>query len=581
MKSKLPSSAWGHAILHVAALIRLRPSASHKYSPLQLVSGREPSLSHLKVFGCGVYVPISPPQRTKMGPQRRLGIYVGFNSPSIIKYLEPLTGDVFTARFADCQFDETMFPILGGENKKLDKQDVTWNASQISFLDPRSGQCELEVQKIIHLQRIANELPDAFTDAKRVTKSYIPALNAPSRIDIPETLDESNVRRKRGRPVGSKDTNPRRRKEQNITRKVQEVVINKIPKEINNNTEYVDKSLEDDHVPNEYEISINFVQNGTTWNRNKTRVDEIFAYAIASEIIKGFSRTIATYFRFCSILLTRIGRDAVLYVESLIESIMGALAFKVIGSMKKIEFEGDDGQNGSSMKEAHLKSTVSTSIQSLTNFHLECRQAVNVRHHRVGETEEPAIYRINDDLEYFVEIYEWSGSSWEPYVANDVQVQFYMMSPYVLKTMSTDKKGLYLASFKVPDVYGVFQFKVEYQRLGYTSLSLAKQIPVRPFRHNEYERFILTAFPYYGASFSTVLSHFLENLDKLEDGKGLDVFENEPHVPEELFGLDNVVLLAHVGSGTVETRNAMADLVLGNLQAHFNKKPLSPPVVQV
>ncbi|GJY03711.1 dolichyl-diphosphooligosaccharide--protein glycosyltransferase 48 kDa subunit, partial [Tanacetum coccineum] len=120
-------------------------------------------------------------------------------------------------------------------------------------------------------------------------------------------------------------------------------------------------------------------------------------------------------------------------------------------------------------------STVSTSIQSLTNFHLECRQAVNVRHHRVGETEEPAIYRINDDLEYLVEIYEWSGSSWEPYVAYDVQVQFYMMSPYVLKTMSTDKKGLYLASFKVTDVYDVFQFKVEYQRLGYTSLSLAKQ----------------------------------------------------------------------------------------------------------
>ncbi|KAL0462079.1 UNVERIFIED_CONTAM: Dolichyl-diphosphooligosaccharide--protein glycosyltransferase subunit [Sesamum latifolium] len=36
-------------------------------------------------------------------------------------------------------------------------------------------------------------------------------------------------------------------------------------------------------------------------------------------------------------------------------------------------------------------------------------------------------------------------------------------------------KGLYHTSFKVPDVYGVFQFKVEYQRLGYTSLSLAKQ----------------------------------------------------------------------------------------------------------
>lgn len=37
-------------------------------------------------------------------------------------------------------------------------------------------------------------------------------------------------------------------------------------------------------------------------------------------------------------------------------------------------------------------------------------------------------------------------------------------------------QGRYFTSFKVPDVYGVFQFKVEYQRLGYTSLSLSKQV---------------------------------------------------------------------------------------------------------
>ncbi|XP_027344563.1 hydroxyphenylpyruvate reductase-like isoform X2 [Abrus precatorius] len=62
-------------------------------------------------------------------------------------------------------------------------------------------------------------------------------------------------------------------------------------------------------------------------------------------------------------------------------------------------------------------------------------------------------------------------------------------------------------------------------------------------------------------------------------GAGIDVFENEPHVPEELFGLENVVLLPHVGSGTVETRTAMADLVLGNLEAHFLGKPLLTPLV--
>lgn len=62
-------------------------------------------------------------------------------------------------------------------------------------------------------------------------------------------------------------------------------------------------------------------------------------------------------------------------------------------------------------------------------------------------------------------------------------------------------------------------------------------------------------------------------------GAGLDVFEKEPEVPEQLFSLDNVVLLPHVGSGTVETRNVMADLVIGNLEAHFLNKPLLTPVV--
>ncbi|KAL2905614.1 Dolichyl-diphosphooligosaccharide--protein glycosyltransferase 48 kDa subunit [Bienertia sinuspersici] len=138
-------------------------------------------------------------------------------------------------------------------------------------------------------------------------------------------------------------------------------------------------------------------------------------------------------------------------------------------------------------------------------------KAVNIRHHRLGETNEPSIYRINDDLEFSVEIYEWSGTRWEPYVADDVQVQFYMMSPYVLKTLSNDKKGLYYTSFKVPDVYGVFQFKVEYQRLVIQAYLCQNRnlIPVRPFKHDEYERFIPVAFPYYGGSFSMMAAFFI------------------------------------------------------------------------
>jgi transposase InsO family protein len=68
MKTKLPISVWGHAILHAASLVRIRPTAYHKYSPLQLVFGQQPNIFHFRIFGCAVYVPISPPQRTKMGP---------------------------------------------------------------------------------------------------------------------------------------------------------------------------------------------------------------------------------------------------------------------------------------------------------------------------------------------------------------------------------------------------------------------------------------------------------------------------------------------------------------------------------
>ncbi len=54
-------------------------------------------------------------------------------------------------------------------------------------------------------------------------------------------------------------------------------------------------------------------------------------------------------------------------------------------------------------------------------------------------------------------------------------------------------------------------------------------------------------------------------------GAGLDVFENEPQVPQALMALDNVVLLPHIASGTHETRQAMADLVLTNLHSFFDK----------
>ena len=61
-------------------------------------------------------------------------------------------------------------------------------------------------------------------------------------------------------------------------------------------------------------------------------------------------------------------------------------------------------------------------------------------------------------------------------------------------------------------------------------------------------------------------------------GAALDVFENEPDVPQALRELDNVVLTPHIGSATAQTRRAMAELAFANLDAKLNGRALLTPV---
>lgn len=73
-------------------------------------------------------------------------------------------------------------------------------------------------------------------------------------------------------------------------------------------------------------------------------------------------------------------------------------------------------------------------------------------------------------------------------------------------------------------------------------------------------------------------------VDALKNGTiaaaGLDVFADEPRVPEELIAMRNVSLLPHVASASVATRNAMADLVVDNLKAWFGNEPVLTPVAE-
>ena len=72
------------------------------------------------------------------------------------------------------------------------------------------------------------------------------------------------------------------------------------------------------------------------------------------------------------------------------------------------------------------------------------------------------------------------------------------------------------------------------------------------------------------------LIHALQN--KIICGAGLDVFENEPNVPDDLMNLDNVILTPHIGSATVETRYDMGKLVYDNVVQMLTENSTISPV---
>ena len=196
LSSKLPTTAWGHAVIHAGQLIRYRPTSNNEYSPHQLLTSFPPNVSHLRVFGCAVFVPIPPSQRDKMGPQRQLGIYVGFDSTSIIRYLNPNTGDLFRGRLADCHFDETVFPSLGGDS--IERRELKFTGQESTMNDVATA--DTEVKKLIHLHTVAQLAPDAFNDTRDMLRSTSkPILNIPSR-----TLPTATQTKKRGRPSSLK-----------------------------------------------------------------------------------------------------------------------------------------------------------------------------------------------------------------------------------------------------------------------------------------------------------------------------------------------------------------------------------------
>lgn len=137
-------------------------------------------------------------------------------------------------------------------------------------------------------------------------------------------------------------------------------------------------------------------------------------------------------------------------------------------------------------------------------------RVVSVDHHLAADPKSapPPAYTIKDDVVFTIQIEEFKDGKWGPYRANDVQLEFVRIDPFVRQTL-TPENGKFTGKFKIPDVYGVYQFKVEYVRTGLTRLFSTTQYSVRPLRHDQYERFILSATPYYASAFSMMFGVFV------------------------------------------------------------------------
>lgn len=188
MQSNLPADCWGHAILHPNNLLNLRPLANGTESAAYLEIGHAPNVSHIRKFGCAILHPIPPIKRTKMGPQRAMGIYVGFQSPAIAKYLDPVNRNLLNTKFADCIFLEHSFPSLGGDAGKRERLQAelvfptkteTHSYPNI-FDDPPTNKRHEEIARIINLHRLALGQPDAFEDIP--LKMIHPIAMAPARV---------------------------------------------------------------------------------------------------------------------------------------------------------------------------------------------------------------------------------------------------------------------------------------------------------------------------------------------------------------------------------------------------------------
>ncbi|OII71738.1 dolichyl-diphosphooligosaccharide-protein glycosyltransferase beta subunit [Cryptosporidium ubiquitum] len=119
-------------------------------------------------------------------------------------------------------------------------------------------------------------------------------------------------------------------------------------------------------------------------------------------------------------------------------------------------------------------------------------------------------YTVEDTIHFSAKFYKFIDNKWEDYESEDIQLEFTMLDPYIrtyLKKSTEDSQSsTFSSTFKIPEVWGVYKFVINHKKIGFNTISYESITTVRNFRHDQNERFIISAMPYYSAFILAIIS---------------------------------------------------------------------------
>ena len=107
---------------------------------------------------------------------------------------------------------------------------------------------------------------------------------------------------------------------------------------------------------------------------------------------------------------------------------------------------------------------------------------------------------------------------WHAYSADDIQLQFRMLDPYYQVLLERveqpgspdyDQTATYKYGFRTPERLGIFKFKIQHWRYGYSFLEVEEEVAVIQWRHDGFPRYLTRAFPFYVTVFVLMAGFFM------------------------------------------------------------------------